>query len=387
MAVTISTHNGARVARSHNLRIRETVAHEKHIDPRGHHETWADIPLAKAYDILFGDAVKEYNEHQKRQDRQIRSYLQTVKQDAKKHPVYEMIVSIGSVKRPVDQDLGREIMLEFTKGWKERNPNLKMIGAYYHADEKGVPHVHIDYVPVAHGYKRGMRVQTGLVKALGEQGIYKQGRDTAQILWERRENQKLESICREHGIDVIHPQAGKDIQHVEKKEYIAKQDIELYREAIAYLEKATEKIHQASYTLEEGELPDWIERKGILRHTYTVQEDHLDRIHELLAADTLRDALRDVQSAYECTYDRLLESEREALTREKGALEAKVKALEHECRDLEQERSMMLQKVRTQDRKIERLETFIEEHNLSHAYEREREWGHQDLIREWEVER
>lgn len=69
--------------------------------------------------------------------------------------------------------LSKAIMHKFVDNWSARNPNLKLIGAYYHADEDGEPHIHLDYVPVAHGYVKGMETQTGLVKALGEQSFDK----------------------------------------------------------------------------------------------------------------------------------------------------------------------------------------------------------------------
>ena len=95
---------------------------------------------------------------------------------------------IGVYGKEVDDDTGKQIMRDFVDSWKERNPNLDMIGAYYHADEQGKnPHVHIDYIPVAHGYRRGLDTQNGLVKALGEMGIQKNGRSTAQIQWEAKQ--------------------------------------------------------------------------------------------------------------------------------------------------------------------------------------------------------
>ena len=69
------------------------------------------------------------------------------------------------------KDLGKVIKQQFVQEWQERNPNLALIGAYYHADEQGEPHVHLDYVPVAHGYTKGMDTQAGLVKAFGEMGF------------------------------------------------------------------------------------------------------------------------------------------------------------------------------------------------------------------------
>ena len=36
----------------------------------------------------------------------------------------------------IDEKTQREILKEFVDGWRERNPNLELIGAYYHADEQ-----------------------------------------------------------------------------------------------------------------------------------------------------------------------------------------------------------------------------------------------------------
>ena len=121
-----------------------------------------------------------------------------------------------------------------------------MIGAYYHADEDGVPHVHIDYIPVATGYVNGMTTQSALVKALGQQGFTKEGKETAQIKWERRENAELEKWCNAFGIEEIdHPriegrkhiidterykfqeQAKADIKQMEQERQLAKQQTDL----------------------------------------------------------------------------------------------------------------------------------------------------------------
>lgn len=202
--VTISTHNGSKAHRQHNIRDERVTAKEPHINPNGVHEVWIDEEPKAAYERIFGGALKEYNENQPREERRIKDYYKHVQADEKKHAVYEMIVGVyeqdGS--RAISETEKREILKEFCEGWKDRNPNLEMIGAYYHADEEGEPHVHIDYVPVAHGYSRGLRVQNGLAKALGEQGFYKQGKETAQIQWQRRENDTLAKICRSRGIEV-----------------------------------------------------------------------------------------------------------------------------------------------------------------------------------------
>ena len=49
----------------------------------------------------------------------------------------------------------KRALIEYVNTFEQRNPNLKLIGAYIHMDEAS-PHLHLDYVPVAHGYKRGL---------------------------------------------------------------------------------------------------------------------------------------------------------------------------------------------------------------------------------------
>lgn len=240
---TISTHNGSTVARDHNTRNRRITDKESHIDPRGNYEIWHDERPQDAYRRLFEAAVQRYNAKQKRPDRLITNYYRDVCKDAKKHPVYEMIIAIGNTDNAPDPEQAKAVMREFVNGWKKRNPNLELIGAYYHADEKGVPHVHVDYVPIAHGYRRGMDTQSALVKALGEQGFYKKGRDTAQILWQQSENKHLETLCHEHGIAVYHPDQ-KRTQHAETAKYQLNRDIKRLQKTEAKIQEGIERRKQ-----------------------------------------------------------------------------------------------------------------------------------------------
>ncbi len=241
MGYTIATHNGSAVARDHNIRNEKVVSKESHIDPNGIHEIWIDEKPRQAYERLFGQSVADYNEKQKRTDRKITNYFADICKDAKKHPVYEMIVSIGNRDNAIDEQVGKQILREFVDSWKDRNPNLELIGAYYHADEEGVPHVHCDYVPVAHGYTRGMETQTGLVKALGEMGFEKQGKATAQILWEHRENNTLETLCKARGLIIEHPLEENRV-HLQTDAYKARQEL---TEVQQELERCTGQIKTA----------------------------------------------------------------------------------------------------------------------------------------------
>ena len=219
--VTISTHNGSKVHQDHNMRNRKVTDKELHINKKGFFEIWENERVRDAYHRLFDKYVVDYNAKQKRSDRQIKDYYKTVKDHHSKHTCYEMIVGVYG---EVNFDNSYEILKEFYASWKERNPNLELIGAYFHADEEGQPHVHLDYIPVAHGYTRGMEVQTGLVKALGEMGFEKDGKRTAQIQWEARENKFLEDLCIKHGLEVEHPREAER-KHLETKKYKLTQEI------------------------------------------------------------------------------------------------------------------------------------------------------------------
>lgn len=227
--VTISTHNGSTVHQAHNVRAEKTVSKEEHIDPNGTYEIWLHEKERDAYRRLFEDSVKEYNDGQTRADRQIKNYYNNVKADAKKHTSYEMIIGIYSKNEngiyQCSEEQGKAIMKEFVDKWKERNPSLELIGAYYHADEQGEPHVHLDYIPIAHGYSRGMKTQTGLVKALGEIGFEKEGKFTAQIQWQKRENEALSQLCQKRGLEVAHPKK-EGREHVTTETYKAIKTLE-----------------------------------------------------------------------------------------------------------------------------------------------------------------
>ena len=221
---TISTHNGTTLSQSHNLREGKS-AKDGHIDRTrtAQNETIYHERIEDAYKRLFDVSVAEFNKKQ-RPCRRIENYFQKIKADKKKNVAYELIVGVYPDKgEQISGEVKRTILREFVGTWKDRNPNLELVGAYYHADEKGGEHMHIDYIPVARNCTRGPAIQTALVKALSQQGIEgeKDEFNTAQMKWEARENSVLEGLCRERGIEVRHPQrdAETKTKHLNTPEY------------------------------------------------------------------------------------------------------------------------------------------------------------------------
>ena len=286
MPYTIATHVGTKIARQHNIRDKRITDKEAHIDPNGKHEVWLNCNLTEkeAYHKLFDSAVAEYNSRQKRNDRKISDYYEKIKNDKQKHTAYEMIVSVGNMEERIPEELSYEILTEFVEGWKEKNPNMYMFGCYYHADEQGVPHVHIDYIPVGTNYTRGMKKQVSSSKALEEMGFVTDTfKGTAQVKWIHSENERLETICNNHGVEVYHPQTGKE--HLEKDLYILEKQAENLRTEISDIEEEKQNIIRKSVMAvdklesEKSALEDEITE---LVHDKTVAQAELDETASLV---------------------------------------------------------------------------------------------------------
>lgn len=84
---------------------------------------------------------------------------------------YENVVQIGKMEdTPVVDENGNlteeakqaiEVLDKYANTFQERNPNLYVFNCVLHLDE-ATPHLHIDYIPVAHGYKKGLQTRNSL---------------------------------------------------------------------------------------------------------------------------------------------------------------------------------------------------------------------------------
>lgn len=300
--ITISVHNGTKVSRAHNVRNRKVTDKEPHIDKNGWYAVWHDEPLRDAYKRLFGKAQEEFNLKQNRNDRRIVDYLSTVQKSAKQHAVYETIITLGNVDEHPAPHESYEILQQVFGEWKKNYPNLAVVGAYFHADEKGAPHIHIDYVPIAHGYKKGMAVQNGLVKAFGEMGFVLKGKDTAQIQWQRDLKSKVTELAKERGFKVVEPTVKRK-KHVETAFYKLEKQVPALQDERNKLYGDVARAQEALY---EAEKP--------LRDVRRLE-------HRLEAVETKYEALRGFVAGYNSKGVNLLErfdhEEAEKASREK----------------------------------------------------------------------
>ena len=96
-----------------------------------------------------------------------------------------------------------EVLDRYAKTFQERNPNLYLFNCVMHLDE-ATPHLHIDYIPVAHGYKNGMKTRNSLTKAFQQMGFAKavSRKQNETVAWQEREREYLTKLCREQGIEI-----------------------------------------------------------------------------------------------------------------------------------------------------------------------------------------
>lgn len=217
---------------------------EAHVNPQGEFEVWVNKGVYGVYKEVFGEVIEEYNRKQKRKDRritdaegdEITGYIKSIKNskrgkrkkvvekklddgtiqkievesDNGQRILYELVVSAGNCNKLMDErgrvvytDDGYEIhpyrmerevnkraLKRFCREFENAYPNLKIAAAAYHADEQylngkgnyewGIEHMHLNFIPVASGYTRGLSVQASISKALEQMG-FKNGTDSDGI--------------------------------------------------------------------------------------------------------------------------------------------------------------------------------------------------------------
>lgn len=167
--------------------------------------------IKDAYEEIFGDAVREYNTKQKRNDRKIKDddYLSKIKTSKNgEHIFYEDVLQWGTQQDFYDRETrekAKKALTKYIETFEERNPNLKLIGAYIHMDEAS-PHLHFDYIPVATGYKTGLPIRNSLSKAMEQMGyVVEKGaskKNNQTMLWKEHEREYFASLCEETGLEV-----------------------------------------------------------------------------------------------------------------------------------------------------------------------------------------
>ncbi|HHZ9863873.1 TPA: plasmid recombination protein [Escherichia coli] len=204
--------------------------------------TLVDKDIREAYREIFGEALEKYNGKQKRADRKIEDYCDHIKKSKNGEKLfYEDVVQWGKkedFQNPETRERAKEALVKYVEGFEERNPNLKLIGAYIHMDEAS-PHLHLDYVPVATGYSRGLDTRNSLDKAMKQMGHIPENesrKNNATKLWKENERAVFGQICRGLGLEV-EPERKSERKSLTVDEYKEARD-----EMIGEIEQEKEAI-------------------------------------------------------------------------------------------------------------------------------------------------
>lgn len=220
MRMTVSFSKGKKSETSirHNNRSLEkdfdyTKKGHTHIKQQYTHENRVlkNESIKDAYKKLFGDAVDQYNEKQKRKDRKIKDFYQHIKKSGKQQTQFEFIAQVGNKADFEGLDRldphGRwqqaaDLLQEYEANFEKRHPQMHIYNAVIHMDEQGAPHLHMNIVPVATGYKRGVAVQPSLKRVLSQEGYAADPRDSrAQFnAFREQEQQALAKLLQDRGI-------------------------------------------------------------------------------------------------------------------------------------------------------------------------------------------
>lgn len=271
-----------------------------------------DKDIKQAYREIFGEALEQYNAKQKRADRKIEDYCDHIKKSKNGEKLfYEDVVQWGSkedFQKPETRERAKEALVQYVKGFEERNPNLKLVGAYIHMDEAS-PHLHLDYIPVAQGYTRGLETRNSLDKAMKQMGYQpeKESRkNNATKLWKENERSVFGEICRNMGLEVEAERKARGSLSVDEYKKARDQmigEIEQEKEAIVAeveplreLKTGIDEIDTAGKELPFGVVA--IKKKDLeavkeQAKAYTANRDEIETLRERSAAVSQREQRAD----------------------------------------------------------------------------------------------
>ena len=167
--------------------------------------TYCHENIKTVFHELFDEALKRYNDKQTRADRKIEDYYEKIRSSKQEKPFHEIILQVGNKDdmsaEGEDGQLAAAVLDEYMRGFQERNPQLRVFSAHLHMDE-ATPHLHIDFVPLTTGSKRGLDTRVSLKQALAAQGFKGGTRgDTEWSQWVRSEKEQLSNLMERHGIE------------------------------------------------------------------------------------------------------------------------------------------------------------------------------------------
>ncbi|MDK7514363.1 plasmid recombination protein [Bacillus paranthracis] len=326
--------------------------------------------LKKLYREEFGEVLENYNAKQKRNDRKIDDYYKHIQSSKKTSLQQEMIIQVGDkddFSSKQDFEKANEILEEWLLGFEKRNPNLKIYNAVIHNDEAN-PHMHLNFVPVASGYKRGLEKQVSFDRAITQQDP-KLDKTRPFDDWREKEVKILEEMLKERGIErkLVGSNNYKDVNEYKEKKDLEKEILSLENQLFekknellemserlpgeikikAEREKKTEVVNKGFLKKEKVEKPtgNWIVEtkelkrvQGIINAGYSVKKDY-DRLQRMDLVKENKELCDKVDSLAEGYVKAInentdLENENRELRKEISSLKAHIRDLKENVKVL-----------------------------------------------------
>ena len=322
--------------------------------------TYKKESLEHAYEKLFGDAVRRYNKG-KKPCRQISSYMEHIRESKNGEKLfYEIVVQVGNMHTcPVGSDQGRiasEILNKYMKDFEKRNPNLYVFNAVLHMDEQ-TPHLHIDYIPIARGYERGLEARNSLDKALKQQGIDGKANafENSTQNWQKREKNHIERLMHERGWQ-REPEKGIKREHMTVNQYkaVAEMTENMVRQLPEQIEYREPKFgNKDSVQVNKQDLEKLSERAKISKtRESAISQLEKSAQHEMAKA---QNTARFINGAA-TKKDR----ESEQIKQEALSLKQKYENLYNEQKDLNQSYTAVNEELNKERSKADRLQQKVE---------------------------
>lgn len=335
--------------------------------------------LQKVYHELFDESVIKYNESQKRNDRKIKNYFDKIYRSKKEKPFYEFIIQVGNQNDQPSETKCKAILKEFNNMLIKDYPSLRVFNSVIHMDES-TPHLHIDFVPVGDGYKKGMEKRASFKRVLKNLGL-SDFREFQNALFF-----KLEQISKQHNIERV-PDIAIGAKHIPIQQYreiqrLAEQKIndiddmnvprssikiyqklnavpqEMYEEIVkdnAYRKAQNEALTGENEIL-RGQLSNLKTKNNIDAYEEIIesQKDKIERLNDEI--EEIRYNFNDMQKTHEETIEKMyvkndsLQEQIETLEESSAALKVQIS-----------EKEKTIENLKNQSKEVEKMGQILSE--------------------------
>lgn len=335
--------------------------------------------LQKVYHELFDESVIKYNDTQKRNDRKIKNYFDKIYRSKKEKPFYEFIIQVGNQNDQPSETKCKAILKEFNDMLIKDYPSLRVFNSVIHMDES-TPHLHIDFVPIGDGYKKGMEKRASFKRVLKNLG-FSDFREFQNALFF-----KLELISKQHDIERVSDvaigakhipiQQYREIQRLAEQKIndidymsVPRSSIKIYQKLNAVPQEMYEEIvkdnayrkaQNEALTGENEILRGQLSNLKTEKNVYTYEaviEDQKDKI------ESLNDEIEEIRYNFN-TMQKSNDSQIEKMYEKNDALQEQIEALEKSSAALKvqiSEKEKTIENLKNQSKEVEKMGQILSE--------------------------